>query len=236
MFSKDKKILVLLSGGQDSTTCLYWARENFNVVTALIIDYGQRHRIEIQSAKKIAKLAKVPFIEQKISLFSDIKNSLLLHEPGSGHIEYNHPRHPDLPASFVPGRNIFFILTAIIIAEKREINNLVTGVCQTDYSGYPDCRRPVINALENLSDIGIEHKIKIHTPLMDLTKKETVELAFFLPGCWEALAYSHTCYEGQYPPCGKCPSCLLRTRGFEEAKRYDPIFSRHDYESELELD
>lgn len=223
-----KKCIVLLSGGQDSTTSLFWAKEKFEDVTAIIFDYGQRHKIEIEAAKKIAQLADVPYIEQKITLFSEVQNSLLVEtdKKSSTDINQSHDRHKNLPASFVPGRNIFFLLTAIVIAEKNEIRNVITGVCQTDYSGYPDCRRSVMDTIESLVIQGMEFGVCIHTPLMHLTKKETVELAKTLPGCWEALKYSHTCYNGQYPPCGTCSACMLRQKGFIKAGLKDPIFER----------
>jgi 7-cyano-7-deazaguanine synthase len=244
MTAKQKKCIVLLSGGQDSTTCLFWAKKNFEDVTAIIFDYGQRHKVEIESAKKIAGLAGVSYIEQKITLFSDVQNSLLVKSDKEDvnnavetewkafenwkHVDISqkHDRHSNLPASFVPGRNIFFLLTAAVIAEKKGIRSIVTGVCQTDYSGYPDCRRSVMDMIEDLALHGMEFGICIHTPLMHLSKKETVLLASKLPGCWEALKYSHTCYYGKVPPCGTCPSCLLRQKGFAEAGLSDPIYDR----------
>lgn len=217
------KALVLLSGGQDSTTCLYWAKARFKEVLALNIGYGQRHSIEIKTAKKIAKLANVSYMEFNTSIFKKIGNSALL---GKEDISAPHKTAANLPASFVPGRNIVFLTISAMIAYKHQISNIVTGVCETDYSGYPDCRYATINALETTLKLGMEYSFKIHTPLMHKTKKETVEMAMEIPGCMEALAYSHTCYEGKIPPCGKCPACKLRARGFLEAGVPDPLIER----------
>jgi len=214
------KALVLLSGGQDSTTCLYWAMNKFEHVMALSIDYGQRHHIELESAKKIAHIAKVNHEIFATSIFTDIGDSALV---GNGDISASHKSSKDLPSSFVPGRNILFLTVAGALAYKKGITNIVTGTCQTDFSGYHDCRDNTIKSLQVTLSLGLGKDIIIHTPLMWLTKKETVDLAISLPGCGEALAYSHTCYEGQRPPCGKCPACKLREKGFKEAGVEDPL-------------
>lgn len=219
-----KKAVCLLSGGQDSTTALFWAKSQFKNVFALIIDYGQRHSIEIESAKKISKLANVSF--KVLSLkdyFQSLTKSALL---DNSNISEKHEINSELPASFVPGRNLIFITSATILAQQMSYNNVVTGVCQTDYSGYPDCRNNTINSLQVSLNLGMDSNIEIHTPLMWLDKKETVELAISLDGCMEALKYSHTCYEGTYLPCNVCPSCKLRIKGFEEAGIFDPIYKR----------
>ena len=220
------KVLVLFSGGQDSTTCLYWAIEKFgreNIET-LNIEYGQRHKIEIEAAKKIAEqIAKVPYHYFKTSILKNIGDSALFNMDD---ISHTHRSSVSLPASFVPGRNVFFLTIAAAFAYKYDIFNIVTGVCQTDYSGYPDCRKNTINAVQLALSLGMDKEFEIHTPLMYMTKSETVELAMEFPGCMEALSYSQTCYEGKYPPCNECPACKLRTKGFEEAGILDPIFER----------
>jgi 7-cyano-7-deazaguanine synthase len=218
------KALVLLSGGQDSTTSLYWALASkaFSKVEALIIDYGQRHQIEIEAAKKISTLAKVPYKILSTKLLSKIGDSALL---GDGDISAKH-RNANLPASFVPGRNILFLTIAGMLAYKRGIHNIVIGVCQTDYSGYPDCRAATISAAQASLSLGMDWEFEIFTPMMFLSKKEEVILGNTFPGCMEALAFSHTCYEGQFPPCGKCPACILRAKGFKEAGIEDPLIER----------
>jgi len=214
----------LLSGGQDSTTALYWAKNQFKNVFALIIDYGQRHSIEIESAKKIATMSAVPYkILYLKDYFQTLTTSALI---GEGIISGAHPINPNLLASFVPGRNLIFITSASILAQQMGYRNVVTGVCQTDYSGYPDCRNNTIDSLQVSLNLGMDSNIKIHTPLMWLNKRETVEMSMRWPSCWKALEYSHSCYEGLNPPCGKCPSCILREKGFREAGMTDPIYNR----------
>lgn len=220
---RGSKCLALFSGGQDSTTCLYWAKANFEEVSVLNIEYGQRHSIEIEAAIRIAKLADVPYHSFTTGLFRKIGGSALIEK---GNISASHKTASNLPASFVPGRNIVFLTIAAAIAYKHQIPNIVTGVCETDYSGYPDCRHATISALETALGLGMEYPFKIHTPLMYLSKKETVEMAMKMPGCMEALAYSHTCYEGKIPPCGVCPACKLRAKGFLEAGIPDPLIKR----------
>lgn len=222
----NKKALVLLSGGQDSTTCLFWAKEHFADITCLNIRYGQRHLREIAAARKIAHLIDVPCKEFNTTIFQDIGDSALV---GKGDISASHKSTSDLPASFVPGRNIIFLTIAAMYAYKNNIQDIVTGVCQTDYSGYPDCRENTIRNLQTTLSLGMDTSFKIHIPLMHLTKAASVNLAKTLPGCMEALAYSHTCYEGKIPPCGKCPACLLRAKGFAEAGIIDPLFERRQF-------
>uniref|UniRef100_A0A6M3IJ58 7-cyano-7-deazaguanine synthase n=1 Tax=viral metagenome TaxID=1070528 RepID=A0A6M3IJ58_9ZZZZ len=221
---KSETALVVLSGGQDSITCLFWAKTQWKKLIAITFDYGQRHKIEIEAAKKAALLAGVSHHEiQNIS-------SALIFSPSAltsnGDINLPHSRNSDLPASFIPGRNLLFLLTAAIFAYSKGIKDIVTGVCQTDYSGYPDCRWKTINALENTLVLGMDYQFSIHTPLMWLSKKEEAKMAVDLPGCWQALAYSHTCYNGKYPPCGECPACKIRANGFTEAGLEDPLILR----------
>jgi 7-cyano-7-deazaguanine synthase len=198
---------------------LFWSINKGFDCEALIIDYGQRHRIEIEAAKKIAAVAQVPFQVIQTDLFKQIGDSALI---GSGDISQNH-RVGDLPASFVPGRNILFLTIAGAVAFKKGAVNIVTGVCQTDYSGYPDCRDNTLRSVNLTLNLGMDYPFMIYTPMMWLSKKEEVELALTLPGCMEALVFSHTCYEGQFPPCEVCPACILRAKGFREAGVIDPL-------------
>ncbi len=218
------KALVVLSGGQDSTTCLYWALDRFGDgnVSAITFDYGQRHRIEIDCAERIAAAAGVPWVLLPIDTFAALGGSALT---DSG-IEVQ-PSDDDvtgLPNTFVPGRNIIFLTFAAAWAWPREIGNIVTGVAQTDYSGYPDCREETIRALEATIALGMQSDVHLHAPLMHLSKKDTVELAVAL-GAVDAMALTHTCYNGQRPPCGTCAACELRARGFAEAGIEDPLNS-----------
>jgi 7-cyano-7-deazaguanine synthase len=220
----NSKALVLFSGGQDSTTCLYWAKNKFESVEALNLYYGQRHILEIESAKKIAEKANVPLITHEISILKEIADSALLNNIND--INESHRGSNNLPSSFVPGRNIFFLTVAGAIAFKKEIKHIVTGVCETDYSGYPDCRDNTIKSTQVSLSLAINYDFEIHTPLMNLSKSDSITLAMYLPGCLDALAYSHTCYEGKFPPCGKCPACVLREKGFKESGINDPLIER----------
>lgn len=217
----DDSALVVFSGGQDSTTCLYWAKKHYKHVEAVFFDYGQRHKIELESARKIAQVAEVKLHELDIPTFGQIgANSLV-----DSSINIVAEGRQGLPNTFVPGRNLIFITFAGALAWKLGIQALVTGVCETDYSGYPDCRQNTMSALQQSLQLGMEWDFKVKTPLMYLDKAETIKLAKDL-GAMEALKWSHTCYEGKFPPCGSCPSCELRAKGFKEAKIPDPIFDR----------
>lgn len=228
-----KNVLVLLSGGQDSTTCLYWAMKKFDKVEAVSIYYSQRHKVEIDKARLIAQKAGVEWrllLTPKLFGSSPLTNE----KEKVGHYKSVEDLPEGIEPTFVPGRNILFLTMATNFALSRDILNIVTGVCQVDYGGYPDCRADFISSMQTTLNMGIfghsyantkpmlHKQIKIHTPLMYLSKKETVLLADDL-GCIDALADTHTCYEGKIPPCGRCHSCLLRAKGFEEAGILDPL-------------
>ena len=219
------KALIIFSGGQDSTTCLYWAIKNFGHgnVEAITFDYGQRHKIEIESAIAISKIANVSIEVIPINTFESIGNSALTNNETK--VKNDLSLETNLPNTFVPGRNIIFLTFAAAYAYKKKILNLVTGVAQTDYSGYPDCRQETIRATEESIKLGMEFDIKIHTPLMFKSKKQTVEMALEL-GALEAIGYSHTCYNGERPPCGTCQACNLRNKGFSEAGISDPLLAQ----------
>jgi len=217
-----EKCLVVLSGGQDSTTSLYWAIKEYGQaqVESLTFDYGQRHRIELDCATNVAQRVGVENTRLPIDTFSALGKTALTNS------EILVQSEPDpstrLPNTFVPGRNLVFLTYAAAFAYQRGIQHLVTGVAETDYSGYPDCRESTIVALTRAINLGMDSSIQIHTPLMYLSKKETVELAIDL-GALEAMADTHTCYNGQRPPCGTCPACQLRAKGFREAGILDPL-------------
>lgn len=237
MGGKDKSAVVLLSGGQDSTTCLYWQRDRAHVeggrTLAIAFDYGQRHHRELEAARKIAAQAGVPFQLLNIeAAMADLHpDSALVGEGAAsrpltadgGAADVHAPN--GLPSSFVPGRNLLFMAFAASYAVARGISRVVTGVCQTDFSGYPDCRREFVDAMERAASLAMPSSagpIVIDTPLMYMTKAESVRLAETLPGCMAALAHSVTCYEGKRPGCGVCPACVLRARGFAECGLVDP--------------
>lgn len=219
---KREQALVIFSGGQDSTTCLYWAIKKFGRenVWALTFDYGHRHRIEIRSAKRIARLARVHHALLPIDTFRKLgRNSLV-----SG-LAVSHKRgRRGLPNTFVPGRNIVFLTFAAAFAYTRSIRNLVIGVCEADLAGYPDCRKSTMRAVGKALCSGMEFPFRIHTPLISLSKARGVALARRL-GAWKALALSHTCYNGRFPPCGRCMACRLRAEAFAKAGLQDPLVS-----------
>lgn len=213
--------IVIFSGGQDSTTCLGWAKNRFAEVRAVSFYYGQRHEIEVQQARKIAGLLTVPLQVIDISFYGSMVRSALT---GIGDLNASHEDHGDLPASFVPNRNALFILLAHSLAQTLKIDTLITGVCQTDYSGYPDCRQDFIDALQHSLNLGSASKITILNPLMQLTKAQTFKLAESEGVLDLVLEESHTCYNASTTRnawgrgCGSCPACRLRAKGFEEYK------------------
>ena len=213
--------VVVFSGGQDSTTCLFWARKHFGAVHAVTFDYGQRHRAELESARRICSEWGFPQTELPVDTFKALGGNALLDASQDANAEGK----ASLPATFVPGRNLIFMTFAAAWAWPRDIRHLVTGVCQTDYSGYPDCRANTMEALEESISLGMDSAFRIHAPLMFLTKAQSITLASEV-GALDALAYSHTCYNGTFPPCGQCPSCLLRAKGFAEAGIADPLVQR----------
>jgi 7-cyano-7-deazaguanine synthase len=237
------KALIVLSGGQDSTTCLFWAKEHFDELHTVTFNYGQRHAIEIQSALQVAAAAGVASHEV-IDLGGHILEGTSPLVSGAELEQYED--HQSLPGglekTFVPMRNQLFLTVAANRAYVRGIQNLVTGVCQEDYGGYPDCRQVFIDKVQDACNFGTFTgedgalgNLTIHTPLMDLTKAQSVHLAMDLPGCMEALAYTHTSYDGQYPPVGHDHATLLRAKGFEEAGVPDPLVLRAHREGLMNL-
>lgn len=222
----DSRALVVLSGGQDSTTCLFWAKQRYKEVLAITFNYSQRHSTEIVAAQKIAELAGVQ--HDIVSVPNVLEGTSPLINPD--HEVESYGSVSDLPGglekTFVPGRNMLFLIVA---ANRAYVNNcsvIITGVSQEDFGGYPDCRRLFIDSIIETINLGLDRYIDIVTPLINLTKRETVLLANHLgEDCWQALSCSHTCYNGEIPPCGKCHACLLRQKGFDEAGFVDPLLS-----------
>jgi len=230
--------MVVLSGGQDSTTCLLWARATFDEVHAITFDYGQRHRAELDAARRVAAicgvksheiveapgllLSRSPLTSPQVPLetYTDFKT---MSATIGGRVEL----------TFVPLRNPFFLLLAANHALYRDCYVLVTGVCEADNANYPDCTSAFIVAMEHamnealgLHADGKRRTIHIATPLIRSSKADTVRMALGYPEGRLALAYSHTCYAGQVPPCGRCHACVLRAEGFREAGEPDPLISR----------
>jgi len=219
----DQKAVIIFSGGQDSTTCLGWAKNRFKKVTAISFSYGQKHTIELAQAKKICKTLNIDIHVIEADFFGDLVESALTH---NGDMNAQHKTSSHLPASFVPNRNQFFITLAHAFAQKIGYDALVTGVCQTDYSGYPDCRAVFIEAVEKATNLGSDADIKIHTPLMYLSKAEIFKLAEDEGVLDLVVKESHTCYNGDREHmhewgagCDNCPACELRKKGYIEYKK-----------------
>ena len=218
--------LVLLSGGQDSTTCLFWAGHpafgGFERVEAVGFDYGQRHAVELEQARLIAERADVPF--HVVDVRGMLSGSALTeHEKD---VAGQHERAPHLPASFVPGRNALFLTIAASYAYTRSIHDLVGGMCQTDYSGYPDCRRVFVDAQQTALSLALDADVRLHTPLMYLTKAQTWKLAADLGALDVVREMSHTDYNGDRSTWNEWgygrldnPASILRAKGYEEAKQ-----------------
>ncbi len=206
--------LVLFSGGQDSTTCLFWTLKHFTRVETVCFRYGQRHESEIETAQAIVATAGVPFRIIDASLMAGLSSnsltdtSLTMDKEQAGEAP---------PNTFVPGRNLLFISMAAVVARERNIANLVTGVSQADYSGYPDCRDNFIRSLNVTLNLAMDEQFVIHTPLMWLDKAAVWQLAIEL-GIFELVkTRTVTCYNGiPGDGCGECPSCILRRRGLEQ--------------------
>lgn len=215
--------VVVLSGGQDSATCLAWARRRWERTFAITFDYGQRHRVELDAAAEVARRGGA--IEHRVLPVSSLAalggNALT----GDEAVRDEPDAATGLPNTFVPGRNLLFLTLAAAWAHRLGVGELVTGVCQTDYSGYPDCRADTMAALQEALRRGMDAPFTIHTPLMHLDKAASVRLAIELDAL-DLLAWTHTCYRGAVPPCGGCAACVLRARGFAAAGIEDPLLAR----------
>ncbi len=224
-----RSALVLFSGGQDSTTCLAWALERYARVETIGFDYRQRHRPELDARKRILQLLPAAFPAWgprlgedhllDLGVLGDISESALTRE-----VEFQ-MKESKLPNTFVPGHNLVFLTFAAAVAYRRDIEVLVGGMCETDFSGYPDCRDDTMKATQVALSLGMDRPFTIETPLMWIDKAATWQLARDLGG--EPLVQliiedTHTCYLGQRGArhawghgCGRCPACGLRKRGFE---------------------
>lgn len=204
------KAIVVFSGGQDSTTCLLWALEKYDEVETITFDYNQRHKQEIEVAQNIAKDLGVSNKVIDVSVINDLTVNALTRS----NIDISTDDETGLPNTFVPGRNILFLTLASIAAYQKKADAIITGVCQTDFSGYPDCRNDFIKSLNNSLALGLDKHIAIETPLMWLDKEQTWELADQLGRLDYIAENTLTCYNGVIGDgCGECPACKLRRRG-----------------------
>lgn len=227
----NKRALIILSGGQDSTTCLLWTLKKFEEITAITFDYGQRHKREIRQAVKIIEEVGYDLDIKIKHIIINIPLNLFLETSMTSDSEIKVDEETGLPTTFVPGRNLIFLTFAAAYAYQHNIENIVTGVCQIDYSGYPDCRDSTIKSLQATLRLGLDRDIIIHTPLMWYSKAEIIGLMEELSGL-KYLKFTHTCYLGLCPACGKCPACLIRLKGFYEAVIEDPL--EYEYKPTLE--
>lgn len=228
--TEGKSAVVVLSGGQDSVTCLGLALRKFDQVHAVAFSYGQKHEVEIHCAAKICAEHGVPFDVFEIPALAQIGNSALIRGSEQKDVNERHAQNANLPASFVPNRNALFLTIAHAYAQKVGADTLITGVCETDYSGYPDCRDVFIKHLTKSLNIGYQTDIRIVTPLMWLNKAETFALAKAVDFLTVVLEDSHTCYNGDHNTnfvwgygCGECPACKLRAAGFEAFVEANPF-------------
>ena len=206
--------LVVFSGGQDSTTCLYWAKKHFKEVYALSFVYGQKHVKEVELAREIARKAEVHFDVMDVSFIGRLGSNSLTDT--SIHMD-EEKQDGSFPNTFVPGRNLFFLSIAAVYARERGIAHMVTGVSQTDFSGYPDCRDSFIKSLNVTLNLAMDEQFVIHTPLMWIDKAQTWALADELGVLDIVRRDTLTCYNGvQGDGCGHCPACKLRREGLEK--------------------
>jgi 7-cyano-7-deazaguanine synthase len=221
--------LVLFSGGQDSATCLAWALARYARVETVGFDYGQRHAVELQARGGVREAVAAQFPQWAGRLgedhLLDIRSFGAVAESALTADRAIEMTESGLPSTFVPGRNLAFFVYAAALADRRGLKRLVGGMCETDFSGYPDCRRETLDALQRALNLGMAQDFVIETPLMRLTKAQTWGLAKALGG--EALVElivreSHTCYQGERSVlhawgygCGTCPACELRARGWK---------------------
>ena len=210
-----KKAVVIFSGGQDSTTCLVEALKNFDEVHAITYDYGQRHRQEIEVAQSLAKrLGVAAHKVMDVTLLNELAVSSLTRDdiPVSHDLQAN-----GLPNSFVPGRNILFLTLAGIYAYQVGAKTLITGVCETDFSGYPDCRDQFVKSMTTALAQGMDYDLDVVTPLMWLNKAETWAMADHYGALDLIKDETLTCYNGlKGKGCGECPACSLRHKGLME--------------------
>jgi len=222
--------LVLFSGGQDSTVCLAWALERYAKVETVGFDYGQRHRVELDCRHTVLDEIRRRFARWAPRLGEDfVLDAGVLAELSDTALTSDRAiemQDNGLPNTFVPGRNLVFLTFAAIVAYQRGLKHVVAGVCETDFSGYPDCRDNTLKAMQVALSLGLASPLTIETPLMFLTKAQTWALSESIGGpVLNALivAHTHTCYLGERGTrhawgygCGECPACRLRQRGYEE--------------------
>lgn len=208
-----KAALVVFSGGQDSTTCLFWAMQHFDTVAAITFNYNQRHKQEIECATAIAGEFNIPHMVLDMSLLNQLAPNALTRSD----IEIKAGENGQLPTTFVDGRNLLFLSFAAVAAKQKQIRHIVTGVCETDFSGYPDCRDVFIKSMNVTLNLAMDYPFVIHTPLMWIDKAATWALADKLDKLDYIRQHTLTCYNGiMGDGCGECPACKLRNAGLKK--------------------
>lgn len=208
----NQKAVVVFSGGQDSTTCLFWAMKQFDEVIAVTFDYNQRHLAELDCAKRICEEFEIEHHILDMSLLNQLAPNALTRQE----IDIKVGENGELPSTFVEGRNLLFLSFAGVLAKVKGAKHIITGVCETDFSGYPDCRDVFIKSLNVTLNLSMDYDFVIHTPLMWLDKAQTWELADQLGKFEYVREQTLTCYNGiKGSGCGTCPACKLRQRGLE---------------------
>lgn len=209
--------VVAFSGGQDSTTCLFWAKERYGEVVAVSFDYGQKHKLELECAKDICKIYGVEHHILDMSLLNQLAPNSLTRVDID--VDKEAPKD-SLPNTFVDGRNLLFLTFAAVFAKQRGITNIVTGVSQSDFSGYPDCRDVFIKSLNVTLNLSMDYQFVIETPLMWIDKAETWKMADDLKVLDIVKNETLTCYNGvKGNGCGECPACKLRKNGYLKFKK-----------------
>ncbi|NKF05608.1 7-cyano-7-deazaguanine synthase QueC [Clostridium gasigenes] len=212
-----EKAVVVFSGGQDSTTCLFWAKERFKEVIAVSFDYNQKHKLELECAKAICKKHNVEHHILDLALLNQLAPNSLTRQDIE--VDKDAPKE-GTPNSFVDGRNLLFLTFVAIFAKQREINTIITGVSQSDFSGYPDCRDVFIKSLNVTLTLAMGYEFDILTPLMWINKAETWKMANDLGVLDIVKKETLTCYNGIISTgCGECPACQLRKNGYLEFKK-----------------
>lgn len=224
MNTQKNKCVVSFSAGQDSTTVAAWAKKHFDEVVLLSFDYNQKHTVELKQAEIVAKKMGLEHHIIRANFFGDLVESALTSN-STQNVNDSHKSNSDLPASFVPNRNAFFIVLSHSFAQKIGAQNLALGVSQEDYSGYPDCRREFIDKIKDALNNGSSTNIEIHTPVMFMGKDDEFQLAEDLGVLDLVINDSHTCYNGNHEDfhdwgygCGECNACKLRSEGFRRYK------------------
>jgi len=212
----NNKAVVVFSGGQDSTTCLFWAKEKYEEVIAVSFDYGQKHRYELECGEAICKQHGIEFHVLDMTLLNQLAPNSLTRKD----IEVDKTKADDeLPNSFVDGRNLIFLTFVAVFAKQRDCNHIITGVSQSDFSGYPDCRDVFIKSTNVTINLAMDFEFVIHTPLMWIDKAATWKMANDLGVLKIIKEDTLTCYNGiKGNGCGECPACELRKNGYIEFK------------------